>query len=227
MPELDAAVIVPQFGRFELTVACLSSFRAAHMDQPRFVVVDDGSAPGDIDAVERCLSARDTLVRQEHRGVTAAWNAGWQATEAEFLVFLNNDSLTQGPWLNDLLTPLACGEALMTGVEWRIERELVRRAIAGRERPLLLAGWCIAMRRDTLAGLGGFDPELELYFSDTDFQLRLMREHGDFASLAVVPGLPLTHLAHATAHGLSDQHRQWLRDRRRFLRKWTLSQFEP
>lgn len=227
MATSDVTVIVPQFGSCHLTDQCVRSFRAAHGPEPRLFVVDDGTHPAELDLYRPRLHATAELLERTHAGVTAAWNAGLEASHTAWLAFLNNDAVTHGRWLEALLAPLLSGAAEMTGVEWRIERHLPvasqteddSQVDRGNQRQLL-AGWCFAIARERLLDLGGFDPALELYFSDTDLQLRLQASSRFIDPLHCVEHLPLVHRGHQTAHRLPDQRRQWSRDRRRFQQKW-------
>ena len=89
----------------------------------------------------------------------------------------------------------------------------------------MLSGWCFAVRRETFLAVSGFDESLHLYFSDTDFQLRV-RDH--FASSGLppwvtVPGLAISHLSHRTAHQLPNRRPLWRADRDRFQARWNRS----
>lgn len=217
----DVTVIIPQFNRCHLTRRCVESLLAHHSHPLELVIADDGSDPADLAPDLSWLSARAQLLRLPHRGVTAAWNAAAAAARSDWLVFLNNDTGTLGPWLERLIEPLRTGAAAMTGVATRSERDLPAAAQGLTDNRRLLAGWCFAIGRQRLHALGGFDPALRLYYSDTDLQVRLLLDAGRTNPLLCVAGLPLIHSGHATAHRLPDHHRQWRRDRLRFLDKWS------
>lgn len=226
MATTDVTVIVPQFGSCHLTEQCVRTFRAAHVLGPHLLVVDDGTPPAELAPHRWRLQMNAELLERTHAGVTAAWNAGLEASRSRWLVFLNNDVVTHGPWLQSLLAPLVAGQAELTGVAWRVERHLptvASPAVASRSRfaeRRLLVGWCFAIARERLLALGGFDPALELYFSDTDLQLRLRESSQLTEPLGCIEALPLGHCGHQTAHRLPDQRHQWSRDRQRFQQKW-------
>src|SRR5690606_2251566 len=118
-------------------------------------------------------------------------NTAVRQTTGDVLLFLNNDTRTQGPWLTALVSPLFGASStahddppglpppptLMTGVRRRREPELPR-SLPRDAGSLLLEGWCFAVRRETFLELGGFDERLRLYYSDTDFQCRLLQRGG-------------------------------------------------
>ncbi len=99
------------------------------------------------------------------------------------------------------------GEVQVTGVSWREERGVGR----------VLEGWCLAVRREVLEELGGFDERLRVYFSDTEFQQRVRARWGEGAVVRVEGdgaggGWPVRHLGHRTAHDarlLPERGRVW------------------
>ncbi|MFV0445866.1 MAG: glycosyltransferase family 2 protein [Planctomycetaceae bacterium] len=214
----DATLIIPQCNQLDLTRRCCQTLQRTQTVWPEILIVDDGS---DVDLLSDALPELDAcgdLLQLPHRGVTAAWNSGCEAARTRWVILLNNDVWSLGPWCEQLLAPLRAGVATLTGVEWRDERQLPA-ALAGRwER--WLSGWCLAIERSRLLDLGGFDPDLALYFSDTDLQIRLRRMASPVDPLLAVSGLPIRHAGHQTAHRLRDVREQWQRDRRTFHRKW-------
>lgn len=219
------SIIVPQHGGSQLTQRAVSSLAAHHPCDIEIVVVDDGSDVRERRLLQSALHEIETRARIEiirlprRRGVTAAWNAGASAASGDLLVFLNNDTLTGGPWLPDLIVPLQSGACGMTGISWRREPDWPRRlSMEGTGRAL--AGWCLALRRQTWSALGGFDERFWMYYSDTDLQCRLLREWTGPEPLRTVSGLPLVHLGHRTTRRLPTRHNEWSNDRQRFLRKW-------
>lgn len=234
----SVAVVIPQYGQSSLTQACLASLRRWEGNELPVLIVDDGSEPvhrqwwpvpsrslngndGDVTSATRYISLR-------HRGVTAAWNAGIRlAPEAEIILLVNNDVHWQGPVISRLMECFQSPETLLVGAEWRIEKgrpATLREAWPSRR---LLAGWCWAFRRSTWSALGGLDESLELYYSDTDFQLRILQAAGwpeirpDGKCAMRVNRVPLRHAGHRSARRLPDRQAQWSRDRQRFLEKWS------
>lgn len=218
---MDVTIIVPQYNQPELTIACVRSLTGVHPLCPRLIVVDDGSADGAADWVARELPEID-VVGQTRRGVTAAWNHGARLATTELLVFLNNDVETHGPWVERLTAPLLDPDIAMTGAADRVESTLETVPSNGPVPRRLLEGWCFALRCSELIELGGFDESLRLYFSDTDLQIRMwQRRGGRDSSLYVARGLPIRHAGHRTTRTLDERRSIWLRDRQRFLEKWS------
>lgn len=151
--EADATIIIPQHGRAELTRQCLHSLRRHDPAPWPVVVVDDGSTDG-AETLEVAAFAPARLLRQWRRGVSAAWNRGAAAAETRWLVFLNNDSVSEGAWVNHLLAPLRGGEAVIAGVGWRTEQALPAELLSRLGTQTFLPGWCFAISAERFARLG-------------------------------------------------------------------------
>lgn len=220
----DTTIIIPQRGHVDLTRHCLTSLREQDRAAWPVVVVDDGSPQA-----ATGLNAEDVspgrLILQPHRGVSAAWNRGAAAAGTPFLVFLNNDTISTGPWVDELVRPLRQKECILTGVAMRVERALPASLLDRLAMRTFLAGWCFAIASSVFHELGGFDESLLVYWSDTDLQLRAASRMRCDSQKVVrdVAGLPLMHLGHRTAHDgrfLPRQREQWCSDRQVFVAKW-------
>jgi GT2 family glycosyltransferase len=94
---MQASVIIPTFNRRDLVLRAVSrllrqTFPAAEFE---IVVVVDGSTDGTADALRLLASAgRLRVIEQENLGPSAARNAGYRAAEAELLIFLDDDMLS-------------------------------------------------------------------------------------------------------------------------------------
>ena len=222
--EPDATIIIPQYEQSDLTVVCVRSLRGADAIQWPVIVVDDGSSAAALATLfdQMVEVPHATVIPQRRQGVSVAWNRAAEVAATRFLVFLNNDTLTAGAWVDDLLRPLREQRAVVSGVRFRREQALPRYVLERLPTRTFLEGWCFAALRDDWSGVGGFDETFRLYFSDTDFQARIVRSRGgDSAVLARVAGLPVRHLGHQSTRRLPERRAIWQEDRERFVRKWT------
>lgn len=232
----DATLIIPQFGHVSLTQECVRTLREQDEVRWPICIVDDGSpAAENRSLVERDADFAVQLLPGAHRGLTAAWNRGARGARTPWLIFLNNDTVSTGPWVQTLLAPLRSGAARLAGPRLRTERELPAEVLRKLGTARFLEGWCFAVSAADFAAVGGFDETLALYWSDTDFQARILElagtGAGEFCSaeavLATPPAgvaLPIRHLGHRTIRAAflpEDQRRQWQRDRAAFLAKWS------
>jgi HAD superfamily hydrolase (TIGR01662 family) len=170
------AVVIPTIGRPCLAdcLAALARSRGAEPDE--IVVVDD--RPGDVPP----LDVPGKTVRSGGRGPAAARNAGWRATTAPWVAFLDDDVRVTETWRDDLQRDLKNAVPETGGVQGRISVPLPEgrrptdweRGTAG-----LADAWWItadmAYRRDTLIETGGFDERFPRAFrEDADLALRAM-----------------------------------------------------
>lgn len=218
---MNATIVIPQRGQSRLTLQCVHSFRTHHGDFTRIVVVDDGSPVDERRAIANCDCKNLELIVRSAEGVTAAWNAGARDARSEFLVFLNNDTMTSAPWLPRLLSPLATDAAVVCGVAARIENAVSESVLQRLPTRRFAEGWCFAVRRLDFEAMGGFDPSLRTYFSDTDLQARLL-DSADSTDrcIAIVGCEGIAHLGHVTARRDPQRRARWQADRLRFAAIW-------
>lgn len=191
------AVVIPCFNQAHYLAEAIESVLGQTRPPTELVVVDDGSEDNSYEVAGRYEAVR--RMRQPNEGVAAARNAGWKATTAEYLVFLDAD---------DRLLP----EALEVGAAALERRPQVAfvsgfsrdvdgagQVIQGLRQPLvsqdhylrlledcfIWSGSSIVYRRSALQGVGGFDEEL-FAADDYELYLRLARRFPIFCHEAVV-----------------------------------------
>lgn len=217
----EVTIIIPQFNAVELTVRCVESIRERETECWPIIVVDDGSGDAAKNRLRAGNFSETIIIEQDHTGVSAAWNRGANAAETGFLVFLNNDVVLRGPFVERLIAPLKGDAASISGAALRRETALPARMLSRLPTLHFLEGWCFAVSRECFQRLGGFDETMRVYWSDTDFQARAVRNetrHG--TTLTRVPGLALDHIGHRTARGLKNRREIWRTDRAAFIEKW-------
>jgi len=99
-----SSIIIPVFNNLSLTNQCLESIWE-HTDVPYEInVVDNGSSDGTKDYLHRVEDARGVRVISNHAnlGFAKACNQGARAAQGDYLVFLNNDTIVQPGWLEEL-----------------------------------------------------------------------------------------------------------------------------
>jgi hypothetical protein len=156
------------------------------------VVVDD--RPGDPPELHVPPGVR--VVRSGGRGPAAARNAGWRATSATWVAFLDDDVLPPAGWVDALHRDLARCEQDVGGTQGRLVVPLPadrrptdwERSTAGLET----AVWAtadLAYRRSALEQVGGFDARFpRAYREDADLGLRISA-----AGWRIVPGSRWVH----------------------------------
>jgi histidinol-phosphate phosphatase family protein len=144
------------------------------------IVVDDRRDRG------RPLEVADTdlpveVIEGGGRGPASARNAGWRASRAEWLAFLDDDVVCPSGWLNELHEDLRSLPDEVAGSQGRIVVPLAAgRQPTDRERHVKAlegARWAtadMAYRRKALAAVGGFDERFpRAYREDADLALRV------------------------------------------------------
>jgi len=218
----ELMIIIPQHGLWEQTVACCSSLWRHHGKSVSITVVDDGSCTEDRRASRRFLPSDVHWIEQQHRGVTAAWNRGIRSCRAPYIALLNNDVVTTGPWIEDLIGQSTRERGTVVGAELRRESPLLGTQEPGLFKDQkLLAGWCLCFARETYEKVGGFDESMSLYWSDTDWQLRWKQDiENRSLPLGLLPAGCLQHVGHASTCQLKTRSSRWLQDRTTFFAKW-------
>lgn len=188
-----ASLVIPVYGAFAHTLACLRAL-AAHPPQAPFeVIVVDDASPDDTLARLAQVGGIRVHAREANGGFIAACNDGATLARGDYLVFLNNDTVPQPGWLDALLATFdrnprvglagaklvypdgrlqeAGGVVFSDGSGWNYGRH--QSPDDCRHAYLRDADYCsgaaIALPRALFAGLGGFDARYApAYYEDTD-----------------------------------------------------------
>jgi glycosyltransferase involved in cell wall biosynthesis len=207
----DVTVVVPTRDRSRLLRRTLATVTAQRGVEVEVLVVDDGSAPSDAQAVADLAGGRVRVLRNDRSGgVGAARNQGAAAATAPWLAFCDDDDLwapdklagqleaahssarlwayagavkfERGPRLWQLMPPPSPGE-----VHAQLPTKNVVPAGASN----------VLVDRETYLAVGGFDPGLA-HLADWDLWLKL-REVG---MPAAAPGFGVAYRMHVAAMSL-------------------------
>jgi glycosyltransferase involved in cell wall biosynthesis len=148
--------------------ACIDSIRAADYPQRclEIIYVDGGSRDASADLARARPGVRVIELRDRHPTPGRGRNAGWRATDAEFIQFVDADTLLDPRWFTAALSCFSpsvgavCGHRrerypdknifhAITNAEWRYE--------CG---PCRYFGGDVLVRRQALEQTGGFDGDL-------------------------------------------------------------------
>jgi GT2 family glycosyltransferase len=234
----SVAIIIPTRDHGDLLRECVESIDAS-TDYPSdcvsFVIVDNGTTdPKTLALLGRYeLRPRSKVVRFPGAfNFSAICNAGASASEAEMLVFLNNDTTVNRPdWLARIVEQLVKPETGVVGAQLLYPDGTVQHAgvvlgvqglaahrMTGMTRDEAAArdvtremtavtGACLGVKRSVFSELGGFDPVLGIAFNDMDLCARSV-ESG-FRNLYVAEPLLFHHESKSRGYDLTrvDQHR--------------------
>jgi hypothetical protein len=102
-PENPAvSVIVPNWNGMRFVGMCLDSLAKLHFKNFEVIVVDNGSMDGSREMIEEKYPWVRLLKNPHNMGFAIACNQGIKASNAEYLVLLNNDIEVTPDWLTEL-----------------------------------------------------------------------------------------------------------------------------
>lgn len=176
-------VVIPHYGRAELTAACLLALAENTPPGVEVIVVDNGTG-------ER-FTCDQQISNPENLGFARACNQGAAAATHPRIIFLNNDTQVRAGWLPPLLRALdepgvAAAGALLVypdgGVQhagiriddqggkvtaWNETQNLARRDVDG------VTGACLAVNRAPFEEVGRFDERFWNGYEDVSLCLTL------------------------------------------------------
>ena len=143
------------------------------------IVVNDGSRDRTLEIAESYPYCR--IISQPNKGLSAARNVGAEAATGEIVAYTDSDCVADPDWLTYLVAKMetsglaACGGPNFPPPEDSLVPAAVAVAPGGPTHVLLsdevaehIAGCNMAFRRETLLGLGGFDPVYRAAGDDVD-----------------------------------------------------------
>ncbi|MBX2812665.1 MAG: glycosyltransferase family 2 protein [Myxococcales bacterium] len=237
----EASVIIPVYGRADITWHCLEALARTDAGRAYEVIVVDDASPDDTPKVLSRVQNINVVRAADNGGFIAACLQGAAEARAPVLVFLNNDTEVTEHWLNELLDTLnpsvgIVGARLLFGYgavqeaggivfkdgtgshygrrQWPSESTDYAREVD------YVSGACLAIRKKDWVQLNGFDERYRpAYYEDTDLCFR-MRQMG--YSVWVQPAAQVFHLEGATyrqgkKHAPSRHH---VVNRSVFVKQW-------
>jgi GT2 family glycosyltransferase len=198
MAPTRCSIIIPVHNKAALTRQCLDSIFA---NPPtvgfEVIVVDDASS----DSTQEMLASHGDRVRavrlDKNAGFAGACNTGAAAAKGDYLVFLNNDTIAEDGWLDELAgyadehpAATAVGSRLLfpdrtvqhAGVVFSLSGDPLHiyvgfppehPAVMKSRRFQAVTAACLLIRRDVFDELGGFDTDYQNDLEDVDLCLRL------------------------------------------------------
>lgn len=184
MPTIS--VVIPTYNRAGMVGAAIQSVLEQTYSDWELIVVDDGSQDNTAEVVAGYADSRIRYIYQENRKLPGARNTGIQASQGDYVAFLDSDDLFLPDKLRLQATILATkvdvglvasgwsevdshGQILRTLLPWQLRRELgFSHWLYG--CPFIVPS--VLMRRTWLDTAGLFDEE-QHYVEDWDLWLRL------------------------------------------------------
>lgn len=113
------SVIVPVYNVSAFLPACLESLLGQTLDNIEVLCVDDASTDDSARVVEAFAEKdpRVRLLRQEHRGVSAARNLGLDQAQGEYIAFVDADDRVEKTMLETLLSRIGDGDVAVCSAQ--------------------------------------------------------------------------------------------------------------
>ncbi len=191
------SVVIPNWNGKKFLAGCLDSLLKQTYENCEVIVVDNGSKDGSIELLAHSYSSVKVVRFEHNTGFSVAVNAGIRAARGEFIALLNNDTIVEPLWLEELVKTIAqnpeagsCGckmlayddKKLLDGAGDGYRRGGLPGRIGHRERdlgqfdqPRMILGACggaALYRRSMLRDIGLFDEDYFAYLEDVDLGLR-------------------------------------------------------
>ncbi len=199
------------------------------LDYPDYevIVVDDGSTDG---GAARALDHGFTLVQSENSGLSNARNLGLAAAGGDVVAYLDDDAYPEPDWLTHLALAFARSDHVGIGGPNippdgdGVVAECVSHAPGGPAHVLVsdieaehVPGCNLAVRREALEAVGGFDPQFRIAGDDVDLCWRL-QERG--WTLGFSPAAVVWHHRRNSVRAYLRQQRNYGRAEALLERKW-------
>ena len=190
---IRVSVVIPTLDRREFLEQAVETVRLQTHEPLECIVIDDGSTDGTREYLDSLdYDALRTVYHDEARGPSNARNAGIDASEGEYVMFLDSDDILY-PHASETLVsaldeqPEDCAGAFaskkMVTSRGRAKKKQVptgRMTEATFENAMAIGGPSSTMfRRNALEEVGGFDESLKAT-EDLDLYLTLLKKYSLF-----------------------------------------------
>ncbi len=192
---LSVSIIIVSRGRPQTLMLCLNGVSRLLYSNYEIIVVAD---PDGADAVRKSdFSSRVKLVDFDEANISVARNLGILEAGGGIIAFIDDDAVPEPAWLTHLVLPFENPDIATVGgfvrgrngisFQWKA-REVNQSGetfdlVIDESQPTILTprkgraikteGTNMAIRRDIVSNMGGFDPVFRFYLDETDLNLRL------------------------------------------------------
>ncbi|HDS09381.1 MAG TPA: glycosyltransferase [Firmicutes bacterium] len=189
------SVIIPNWNGKKYLKDCLESLLNQNAENYEIIVVDNNSSDGSVEFIEQNYPDVRLFKLKRNTGFAFAVNYGIKRAKGKYIALLNNDTITDRNWLNEMKIILdsnseiysVCSQVLFielpeminsigTGVSSAFipfDLYITKKKDTQYSGPVLGPTGSAGMYRRTLfEKIGGFDSDFFAYFEDVDLNLR-------------------------------------------------------
>lgn len=221
--EKKVSVVIPNWNGKHFLTGCLDSLRTQTYKNLEVIIVDNGSKDGSVSFIKENYPEVHLIEFDRNTGFSPAVNAGIRQSQAPFIALLNNDTIVDPKWVEELVTALEAqpelgsvgckmlayhDHTILDGVGDGYRRGGLPGRIGHKERdtgkfdePRYILGACggAAMyRKELFDDIGLFDDDYFAYLEDVDMALRA--QSAGYKCL-YVPSARVYHLGCGTTGG--------------------------
>ena len=206
---LAVSVGVPVFRDVRFLTECVDSILAQELPPVEVLLIDDGSASGDVDLVFAELKNRDPRIRSvttQHRGVCAARNAALDQMNGDAFLFIDSDDILEPTFITRCAQMMRASSdlwAVATWTEFFGDYEAIEakppfdERVGLRENPIISTAGLVDMTvRDK--GIRFAEDLAFLYCEDWHFWSQIVAAGGRFG---LVPAPLVKHRVHPSSGG--------------------------
>lgn len=206
MTALSVSIVIVSRHRAQALQRCLTG--VAQLAYPSFEIVVVADPDGIAAAREWAGDRPLKTISFDEPNISTARNLGVAEAAGEIIAFIDDDAVPEPLWLHHLIAPFTDPEVAASGgyvigrngisLQWAAhsvdstgtaspiqiadDRPVILHPMP--DRAIKTEGTNMAIRRDVLAELGGFDPAFHYYLDETDLNLRLAKSG---RATAIVP----------------------------------------
>src|SRR5262245_19958980 len=100
------SVVIPNWNGKKFLAGCLDSLLTQTYPQVEIVVVDNGSHDGSVDYLKANYPQVKLICFPVNTGFSPAVNAGIRASLGEYIALVNNDTVSEATWLEELVNAI-------------------------------------------------------------------------------------------------------------------------
>jgi hypothetical protein len=225
--DYSVTVIVLNWNGRDLLKDCLESLGKVTYPNYNILVVDNGSSDESVSYVQSEFPNVDLLILEQNYGYAKGNNRGFDYANshgAECVVFLNNDTIVDPKFLDELVKAFenpAIGMStakifyadepnkiwfngadinLSIGkIEHRNIREMNTENLKTIEFTDYATGCCLAIKSDVFADVNGFDEKFPMYAEDVDLSIRVKQSGREIAMA------PKAHIWHKVSSSMGGE----------------------